>query len=194
MSERQVTTDLDTRPLPQPFLVVATQNPHEHHGTYPLPESQMDRFLVRLTIGYPDRDVERRIVDQLGFADKVDDAVQPVATPAVVAAAQDAVTRVRVPDPIMDYALELVGQTRTTPALEMGISTRGVVSLVAASRAAAALAGRDFCLADDVREMFVPACGHRVLLKGQALDGSGTREEARAILTEVLARTPVPGD
>lgn len=194
MSERQVTTDLDTRPLPQPFLVVATQNPHEHHGTYPLPESQMDRFLVRLTIGYPDREVERRIVDQLGFADKVDDAVQPVATPAVVAAAQEAVTRVRVPEPVMDYALDLVGQTRTTPALEMGISTRGVVSLVAASRASAALAGRDFCLADDVREMFVPTCAHRVLLKGQPVDGSGAREEARAVLTEVLARTPVPGD
>ncbi len=194
MSERQVTTDLDTRPLPMPFLVVATQNPHEHHGTYPLPESQMDRFLVRLTIGYPDRETERRIVDQQGFADKVDEAVQPVATPAVVAAAQEAVTRVRVPDPVMDYALELVSQTRTTPALEIGISTRGVVSLVAASRAAAALAGRDFCLADDVRQMFVPSCGHRVLLKGQLIDGAGSREEARAILTEVLARTPVPGD
>ncbi len=194
MSERQVTTDLDTRSLPQPFLVVATQNPHEHHGTYPLPESQMDRFLVRLTIGYPDREVERRIVDQIGFADKVDEAVQAVATPAVVAAAQDAVTRVRVPEPVMDYALELVAQTRVSPALEMGISTRGVVSLVAAARAAAALAGRDFCLADDVREMFVPTCGHRILLQGRTVDGAGSREEARAILTEVLARTPVPGD
>lgn len=194
MSERQVTTDRQTRALPEPFLVVATQNPHEHHGTYPLPESQMDRFLVRLTIGYPGRDAERRVVAMQGFADKVEALVRPVATAEEVLAAQAATTAVVVPDAVMDYAMDLVGQTRLTEALEMGISTRGAVSLVAASRAAAALAGRAYCLPDDVKEMFLPTCAHRVVLRGRQMAGAVAREEARALLTDLLARTPVPGD
>ncbi len=194
MSERQVTTDRQTRTLPEPFLVVATQNPHEHHGTYPLPESQMDRFLVRLTIGYPDREAERRVVSMQGFADKVESLVQPVATAAQVLAAQVATTAVLVPDSVMDYAMDLVGQTRATDALEMGISTRGAVSLIAACRAAAVLAGRAFCLPDDVKGMFLPTCAHRVVLRGRGNSGEAAREESRALLTDMLARTPVPGD
>lgn len=194
MSERQVTTDRQTRPLPEPFLVVATQNPHEHHGTYPLPESQLDRFLVRLTIGYPEKEAERRVVAMQGFADKVESLVNPVATPEQVVAAQAAVSRVDVPDPVMDYAMDLVGQTRGTEVLEMGISTRGAVSLVSACRARAALAGRTYCLPDDVKEMFVPTCAHRVVLRGRGGAGAAAREEARALLTDLLARTPVPGD
>jgi MoxR-like ATPase len=194
MSERQVTTDRQTRALPEPFLVVATQNPHEHHGTYPLPESQMDRFLVRLTIGYPDREAERRIVAMQGFADKVETLVNAVATPEQVVAAQAATSAVVVPDAVMDYAMDLVGQTRGTEALEMGISTRGAVSLIAACRGAAALAGRTYCLPDDVKEMFLPTCAHRVVLRGRGTAGAAAREEARALLTDLLARTPVPGD
>ena len=194
MSERQVTTDRQTRMLPDPFLVVATQNPHEHHGTYPLPESQMDRFLVRLTIGYPDPEAERRIVAMQGFADKVEALVNPVATPELVVAAQAATSAVVVPDAVMDYAMDLVGQTRATEALEMGISTRGAVSLIAACRASAALAGRTYCLPDDVKEMFLPTCSHRVVLRGRGTAGAAAREEARALLTDLLARTPVPGD
>lgn len=194
MSERQVTTDRQTRALPEPFLVVATQNPHEHHGTYPLPESQMDRFLVRLTIGYPDREAERRIVAMQGFADKVETLVNAVATPEQVVAAQAATSAVLVPDAVMDYAMDLVGQTRGTEALEMGISTRGAVSLIAACRGAAALAGRTYCLPDDVKEMFLPTCAHRVVLRGRGTAGAAAREEARALLTDLLARTPVPGD
>jgi MoxR-like ATPase len=194
MSERQVTTDLETRSLPSPFLVVATQNPHEHHGTYPLPESQMDRFLVRLTIGYPDRDIERRVVEMQGFADKVEEMVRPVASLDEVVAAQDSVAAVRVPDSIMNYVMDLIDQTRSSTTLETGISTRGVVSLVAASRARAALDGRDYCLSDDIKEMFVPTCAHRVLVPGRGRMATAGREEARAILTDVLARTPVPGE
>ena len=191
MSERQVSIDLETRPLPEPFFVVATQNPHEHHGTYPLPESQMDRFLVRLSIGYPKRDIEKLIADQQGFSDKVDQAVQAVATLPQIVGAQELVTQVNVPESVMDYALDIVEQTRELPSLEMGVSTRGLVALISASRACAALAGRDYCLADDVREMFVPTCEHRVLLQGR--DASGSRQEARAVLTMILSRTPVPG-
>ncbi|MGI6682428.1 MAG: AAA family ATPase [Myxococcota bacterium] len=191
MSERQVSIDLETRPLPEPFFVVATQNPHEHHGTYPLPESQMDRFLVRLSIGYPKRDIEKLIADQQGFSDKVDQAVQAVATLPQIVGAQELVTQVNVPESVMDYALDMVEQTRELPSLEMGVSTRGLVALISASRACAALAGRDYCLADDVREMFVPTCEHRVLLQGR--DASGSRQEARAVLTMILSRTPVPG-
>lgn len=194
MSEGQVTTDDATRQLSSPFLVIATQNPHEHHGTYPLPESQMDRFLVRLTIGYPDRDVERKVVEMQGFADKVEDLVSAVATPVEVEAAQKATSAVEVSEAVMDYALELVAQTRESPSLETGISTRGAVSLVAAARGLAALRSRGYCVADDIKEMFGPVCGHRVLVKGKGLSGNAAREEASAVLSEILARTPVPGD
>ncbi|NOZ02182.1 MAG: AAA domain-containing protein, partial [Deltaproteobacteria bacterium] len=194
MSEGQVTTDDATRRLSSPFLVIATQNPHEHHGTYPLPESQMDRFLLRLTIGYPDREVERRIVELQGFADKVDEMVRAVASPEEVEAAQKAVSGVAVSESVMDYALELVSQTRSSALLETGISTRGAVSLVAAARGAAAIRSRDYCIPDDIRDVFEPVCGHRVFVKGRGLSGATAREEATAVLSEILARTPVPGD
>lgn len=194
MSDRQVSTDDVSRPLPEPFLVIATQNPFEHHGTYPLPESQMDRFLVRLTIGYPERDVERQIMASAGFADKVDDLVPSVADTEAVVAAQTEAESVAVRDAVMDYALELVALSRTHPSLESGISTRGAVSLVAASRALAAVRGRDFCLPDDVREMLIPVCAHRVMVRGAGVSGQTARVQAEAVLTEVASRIPVPGD
>jgi len=193
MSERQVTTDESTRPLPSPFLVIATQNPHEHHGTYPLPESQMDRFLVRLAIGYPDRDVEKQIVQVQGFEDKVDELVAGIGSTGEVESAQAEAASVEVSPAVMDYSLELVSQTRSTPSLEMGISTRGAVSLVSAARALAAMRGRDYCIPDDIKEMFGPVCGHRVLMMGKGLDQNAAREEAKAVLSEILARTPIPG-
>lgn len=194
MSDRQVSTDDVSRPLPEPFLVIATQNPFEHHGTYPLPESQMDRFLVRLTIGYPDRDVERRIMASAGFADKVDDLVPTVTDTGAVVAAQREAESVAVRDAVMEYALELVAQSRAHPSLESGVSTRGAVSLIAASRALAAVRGRDFCLPDDVREMLIPVCAHRVMVRGAGVSGQTAHDQAEAVLTEIVARTPVPGD
>jgi MoxR-like ATPase len=194
MSERQVTTDAATRSLPEPFLVIATQNPHEHHGTYPLPESQLDRFFMRLTLGYPDRAVERRIVEMRGLADKVESIVRQVATAEDLVRAQRAVDAVEVPAPVMDYAMELVGATRTSEALETGVSTRGAVSIVAAARASAALNGRPFCVADDVKDVFVPCAAHRVLVKGRGHSGASARDEAIAILTDLLGRMPVPGE
>ncbi len=194
MSDRQVSTDDVSRPLPEPFLVIATQNPFEHHGTYPLPESQMDRFLVRLTIGYPEREVERRIMASAGFADKVDDLVPVVGDVEAVLQAQKEAQAVAVSDAVMEYALELVALSRTHPSLESGVSTRGAVSLLAASRALAAVRGREFCLPDDVREMLVPVCAHRVVVRGGGASGRSARDQAEAVLTEVLSRTPVPGD
>jgi MoxR-like ATPase len=194
MSERQVTTDNATRPLPEPFLVIATQNPHEHHGTYPLPESQMDRFLVRLTIGYPDPAVERRVVEMQGFVDKVDDHVHAVGTLDQVIAARAAVRGVLVPPAVMDYAMDLVAQTRASTVLETGISTRGAVSLIASARAMAAVRGRTFCLADDVKALFLSTAAHRVTVRGSGAAGRAARAEASAVLTDILGRTPVPGD
>jgi len=194
MSERQVSIDRESRPLPDPFLVIATQNPHEHHGTYPLPESQMDRFLVRLTIGYPPRDAERRIVEVNGYADKVEDLVVPVTTPEAILEAQRHVGEVTIPAPVMDYVMDLVERTRRHEGLELGISTRGAVSLMSACRARALLEGRDFVLADDVKAMLLPTCAHRVVPRGRGVQGSLVREEASAVLADLLARTPVPGD
>lgn len=194
MSERQVTTDDTTRRLLDPFLVIATQNPHEHHGTYPLPESQMDRFLVRLNIGYPEPEHERRIVESQGFSDKVEELVQPVVSPADVVAAQQAVASVRVPDQVMEYAILLVGRTRAGDVLDLGVSTRGFVGLVASARATAALNGRDYCITDDVKNLFVSVCAHRVVVKG-GKNGLGVDgKEARAVLTDIVGRTPVPGE
>jgi MoxR-like ATPase len=192
MSEGQVTTDDTTRRLPEPFLVLATQNPHEHHGTYPLPESQLDRFLTRITIGFPDRDVERRIAMAQGYSDKVETLVGAVAAPESVAVAQAAASAVHVPDPVMEYAMELVARTRKAETLDVGVSTRGLVNLVAAARGMAVMRGRDFCLADDVKDVFIPVCAHRVQGRGR---GTGTgREEIVALLTDLVDRTPVPGD
>jgi MoxR-like ATPase len=192
MSERQVTVDSETRNLPDPFFVVATQNPHEHSGTYPLPESQLDRFLMRLNIGYPDRDAERRIAQAQGFSE--DTSIQAAVTPADVAAAQAAATSVEVPAFLMDYLLELTSRTRRSDLLELGVSTRGVVNLVSAARAVAVLGGRSFCVADDVKSMFIPVCAHRVVLRGHGAGGVSASGEAAAILADIMASTPVPGD
>lgn len=191
MSERQVTTDKATRALPEPFIVIATQNPHEHHGTYPLPESQLDRFLMRLTVGYPERDVERRIVEMRGLADKVEKLVQPVATADDVVMAQRLADEVAVPAPVMEYAMDLVAASRSSEFLEIGISTRGAVNLVAAARARAAMYGRDFCIFDDIKTVFVPCAAHRVIVKGH---GPSARDQTIGVLTDIVARTPVPGD
>lgn len=192
MSEREVTVDSRTRELPDPFFVVATQNPHEHSGTYPLPESQLDRFIMRLGIGYPDREAEARIAMMQGFSGNL--GLQPVVSPRDVAEAQKAVSGVHIPAFLMDYLLELVTRTRASQMLELGVSTRGVVNLASAARACALVAGRDYCVSDDVKSMFVPVCAHRVVLRGQRAGGGTTNGEATALLSEILASTPVPGD
>ena len=192
MSEREVTVDSQTRALPDPFFVVATQNPHEHSGTYPLPESQLDRFMMRLSIGYPDRADEAKIANMQGFSGDL--GLQAVVSPVDVSAVQEMVARVSIPPFLMDYLLELVGRTRRGEMLELGVSTRGVVNLASAARACALLDGRDYCVADDVKSMFLPVCAHRVVLRGQRAGGTSAGGEAAALLSEILTSTPVPGD
>lgn len=192
MSEFQVTSDHVTRPLPSPFLVIATQNPHEHHGTYPLPESQMDRFMVRLTIGYPDKETERKIIEVHGLADKIDTLVDVVASPEHIREACKVVENISVPESVMEYCLELVQKTRTSSYLELGLSTRGAISLLSSAKASALIEGRDFCLADDIKKVFLPICAHRVIPRNRV--GYSKVEEAKPILLEILSLTPVPGD
>jgi len=190
MSERQITVDNMTRPLPAPFIVIATQNPFEHHGTYPLPESQMDRFLMCLSIGYPSRDIERLILEAEGFGDKLDSLVSVVTSPEEILACQEEASKVTVSQGIMDYALDLVTRTRTHPGLEVGVSTRGAIGLISAAKAHACVDGRIFCIPDDVKQTFVLVCAHRCVPKG----GAGGLKQVKPILLDIIQNTPVPGD
>ena len=156
MNEAQVTVDNHTHPLPQPFLVLATQNPIEHHGTYPLPESQLDRFLMRIRMGYPSRDERKGDHAQQLPAHAPLEQIAPVMEAADVVAMQETVAQVRVDDSLLDYALEIVERTRQTEQLSLGVSPRGAVMLHRAAQARAFLEGRDYCLPDDFKRLIVP--------------------------------------
>src|ERR1700692_1032894 len=148
MNEAQVTVDGKTLQLPHPFLVIATQNPVEHHGTYPLPESQLDRFLMRIKMGYPSHETEKEILRNRATDDPIE-TLEPVADVADVMTMQQAVTRIKVDSSLHDYALEIVNRTRKSDQLALGVSPRGTLMLQRAAQARAFLAGRDFCLPDD---------------------------------------------
>src|SRR5207245_6820293 len=148
MNEAQVTVDGKTLPLPQPFLVIATQNPVEHHGTYPLPESQLDRFLMRIKMGYPSHETEKEILRKR-VGDNPLDSLEPLADISEVIAMQHSVAHVKVDSSLHDYALEIVNRTRKTEQLTLGVSPRGTLMLQRAAQARAFLDGRDFCLPDD---------------------------------------------
>jgi MoxR-like ATPase len=167
MQERQVTVDGRTRPLARPFVVLATQNPIEYEGTYPLPEAQLDRFMLRLGIGYPEPDDERRIL--LARADRPSDDVElaRVCDGAALIEAQAAVGRVHVDPSVAGYMVDIVSATRSSPRLDVGASPRGSLALLKLSRARAALLGRDFVVPDDVKAVAVPALAHRVLLASE---------------------------
>jgi len=188
MSERQVTTDGVTRQLSLPFLVLATQNPYEFEGTYPLPESQLDRFLMKVKIGYPDRDAERKILTQHRVGEPVD-KLQPVLQPAEIVALQLAVRNVTVEPPVADYILELVEATRTHPDVALGVSTRAALAFYRAVQANALLAGRRHVTPDDVKQLAGAVLAHRVLTKGY--DSSG-RSNADAVVADIVAKTRVP--
>jgi MoxR-like ATPase len=189
MSERRVSVDGVTRTLPEPFFVAATQNPIEHHGTFPLPESQLDRFLLRISIGYPDPDDERTILAS-DRHHQPGDEVPVVTDPVGLSVLQDAVGRVRAADALLDYVVALANATRSHPAVVVGASPRGSLALLRAARARAMLAGRDFAVPDDVKEMGVPVLAHRIILEG-AEDGS-EREAVEDTIREVLNTVPVP--
>ncbi len=190
MNEGQVTIDGRSYPLAKPFMVIATQNPVEHHGTYPLPESQLDRFLMRLRIGYPDAESERKIVRQTGTSSA--DSVQPVLSAPELIALQEAVESVHVEEALVDYMLAIVEKTRTHDALVLGVSPRGAQALFRAAQALAAVEGRDFAIPDDVKRMVVPVCAHRVTLHSRAALSPQSSEVAERILKEILTFVDVP--
>lgn len=189
MSDSQVSVDGHTHPLPQPFLVLATQNPFEFEGTYPLPESQLDRFLLRTSIGYPDREDELRVLKSHRNGQPVD-ALRPVVSPQQVTAMQEAVRAINVDDTIHDYLLDLVDATRQCDDLRVGISTRGALGLYRAAQALAFVEGRDFVVPDDVKRLAVPVLSHRVIAKGFV--HGNPREFAENVIQRLLNEVPVP--
>ena len=191
MNEGQVTMDVHSYPLPQPFLVIATQNPVEHHGTYPLPESQLDRFLMRVRMGYPDGDAEREILrSQAGTAQL--EHLKPVLNGADVLEMQQAVTRVRVDDSLVSYALEIVRKTRESEFLSLGVSPRGSQMLYRAAQAMAFLSGRNFCTPEDFKPLVVPVFAHRVVLNVMSPSTLKKSEQAEQVLREIVDSVPVP--
>ncbi len=190
MNESQITVDNHTHPLPQPFLVLATQNPIEHHGTYPLPESQLDRFLMRIRMGYPSRASEKEILrnHSAGHVEQV----TPLMDATDVTAMQQAASKVKVDDSLLDYALEIVERTRQTEQLSLGVSPRGAVMLHRGAQARAFLEGRDYCLPDDFKRLIVPVFAHRVVVSSRYVSTQKKSEQAEAILREILDTTRVP--
>ena len=189
MSEGQVSIDGQTLPLPRPFLVIATQNPFEFEGTYSLPESQLDRFLIRLSMGYPGRNDERRVLASHRHGEPVQE-LEPAIDCDQVVALQEAVRAIAVEDSVGDYLLDIVERTRKTDELRVGVSTRGALSLYRAAQALALVEGRSFVVPDDVKRLAPLVLSHRVILKGFLK--SGQREAAEAIIRRLVEQTTVP--
>jgi len=191
MEEHQVTLDGTTHPLPDPFFVIATQNPLEHHGTYPLPESQMDRFLMRVSMGYPHREAERELIaDQSGSHPL--DRMTAVLAPSRLSEARQHVKQVRMDDSLLDYLLRVVERTRGHADLSIGASPRASLSLSRAARAAAYLAQRDFVVPDDIKSLVLPVLAHRLLPREPTADPAADRDQVRGVLVELLEDVRVP--
>jgi MoxR-like ATPase len=192
MNEAQVTVDNHTYKLPQPFMVLATQNPVEHHGTYPLPESQLDRFLLRIGMGYPSRNSEREIMQQHASGRNAAAEVSPVMEAEEVEVMQRAVENVRVDDSLRDYALDIVERTRTSEQLTLGVSPRGVLMLQRAAQARAFLEGRDYCTPDDFKQLILPVFAHRMVVNTRYASTQKKSTQAEMVLREIIDSTPVP--
>jgi MoxR-like ATPase len=189
MEERQVTVDGTTYPMAQPFLVLATQNPIEYEGTFPLPEAQLDRFLLRISLGYPEKDDEIRVLDSQQYRHPVDTLEQVVSVEELLIA-QDQIKEVYVDPLIKSYAVELVRQSRRHPDVYLGASPRGSLALYRAGRARAAVLGRDYVIPDDIKALAVSALAHRVII------GPAARIKdvsARSVIEEIVRGLPVPG-
>jgi MoxR-like ATPase len=191
MNEGQVTVDARSYELPQPFLVLATQNPVEHHGTYPLPESQLDRFLLRARMGYPDAQAEREILrSEAGLSQS--EGLQPVLTGSDVVVMQQAVKQIRVDDSLVTYALEIVRRTRESELLSLGVSPRGSQALYRAAQAMAFLEGRSFCTPEDFKPLVVPVFAHRVVVSGHYTSTLRKSEQSDEILRDIAETVAVP--
>jgi MoxR-like ATPase len=188
MEERQVTVDGVSYELARPFLVMATQNPLEMEGTYPLPEAQRDRFTARVSMGYPDREAELSMLDERGTVDPLG-ALTPVADAATIRLLVGAVGRLHVSDAVRRYVVALVEATRRSPDLRLGASPRAGLQLLRAARASAALSGRDHVLPDDIQDLASPVLAHRLLLTADAALG---RRSAAQVIADLLTTVPVP--
>ncbi len=196
MSERQVSIDGVTHVLEEPFAVIATQNPDDMAGTYPLPESQLDRFLLRTAVGYPAPEVEKRILATRGGAEPVD-TIESAVTLAQLVEAQREVDAVTVDASVIDYAYAIVQTTRAHDGIAQGVSTRGALAFLKAARARAIVRGRSYVIPDDVSELAVPVLAHRIRLAGVDLGagawtGDARRDDASRVIHEILQRTDVP--
>jgi MoxR-like ATPase len=190
MNEVQVTIESHSYPLEQPFMVMATQNPVEHHGTYPLPESQLDRFLMRIRIGYPDREAEREILRNA-------DGVHGEVLPAVLSAEelldlQRRASKIGVDETLVDYMLAIVERTRTHESLALGVSPRGAQALYRATQALAMVEGRDYVIPDDVKRLVIPVFAHRIAINARASLAQRSAELSERILQEILTLVEVP--
>lgn len=191
MNEGQVTIDSYSYALPQPFLVIATQNPIEHHGTYPLPESQLDRFLMRVHMGYPESDAEREILRSEAGAAQLEN-LRPVLSANDVLEIQQAVAQVHVDDSLINYALAIVNRTRESEYLSLGVSPRGSQMFYRAAQAMAFLDGRDYCTPEDFKPLAVPVFAHRVVVNAHYASTLKKAEQAEQILREIVDSVPVP--
>jgi MoxR-like ATPase len=192
MNESQVTIENVTYRLPRPFMVLATQNPIEHHGTYPLPESQLDRFLMRIEIGYPDAGAEKEILKRYSNGHRPFSA-EAVLRPAEVLFLQDESRKIRMDEAIVDYLIHIVNRTRQHPEIELGVSPRGTAALFRATQAFAMVDGRSFVIPDDIKRLVHPVFEHRlVMARSGARARSNSTTDARAVLQEIIAQTPVP--
>lgn len=191
MAEEQVTVEGISRRLPVPFMVVATQNPAEHHGTYPLPESQLDRFMLRLHIGYPGAEDEKLLLRDRAEVNPMD-FVRPVMSLTDILELQRLTTEVRFDDALLDYLLSIVGSTRTSDALELGISPRGSLALFRSAQARALIEGRNFCIADDIKRLVIPCFAHRLIVNSRISGLRNKTREAEQILQDILQKTTVP--
>jgi MoxR-like ATPase len=191
MAEGHVTVEQVTYQLPRPFIVLATQNPIEHHGTYPLPESQLDRFLMRLRMGYPEPEYEKTILRQQSLASQLD-TITPVMHSDDVLALQHEVREVAVDDSLVDYLLRIVRATRQADMLDLGVSPRGSLALYHAAQALAYVEGRDYAIPDDIKRLVVPVFAHRIVVNSRYSTGFRRSDEAEAALQEILKTISVP--
>ena len=189
MEEHQITVDGITHPMPEPFIVMATQNPIEYEGTFPLPETELDRFLVRITLGYPDTETEINVLEAQRHTHPID-SVEQVISEEELRSLQEAVKDIHVEDAVREYVVSVVSATRTHPSLYLGASPRGSLALFRLSQARALLDGREHALPDDVKALALPALGHRIILNSSARIEGATAADC---IAQVLEQTPVPG-
>lgn len=191
MSEAQISVDNQTHPLSQPFMVIATQNPAEYHGTFPLPESQLDRFLMRLRIGYPTPEEEKKVLDRSQTLHPAEE-LQPVLTAQDVLDLQAQVDKVLMEESLMDYLLAIVLATRQSELLSLGVSTRGALALSRAAKALALVRGRTYCLPDDIKELAPVVLSHRIMVARTQGIRQRNFEQAERIIQDLVESVPVP--